>query len=183
MMGSFSEDDLQWSEQQANAPWWEEVYRQAFPDMVSMQKIPGPSRAQENGVDRLIFLGRDKVVRVDEKTRRKDWDDILLELLSCEERKTPGWLTRPLTADFIAYAFEPSRRCYLLPVLQLQRAWRLNGAFWSDLATRAHDGFSFRRGSTGSNGGGVLYHALNIVVPTDALLDAIRGALLIRWGA
>lgn len=180
-MRTFGED-LRYSEEQADAPWWGEVYREAFPDMVAMQKIPGPNKAQENGVDRLVFLARDKVLRVDEKTRRRDYDDVLLEIYSNEERKTPGWLRKPLTADYIAYAFEPTRRCYLFPVLALQRAWKLNCAHWWKLGNDGSDGFSLRRGSTRGSSGNVLYQTLNLAVPTDILLDGIRGALLVTWG-
>jgi hypothetical protein len=58
------------------------------------------------------------------------WPDILLEQWSDEARRVPGWVQKPLACDFIAYAFAPSRRCYLLPVALLQRAWRLNGREW-----------------------------------------------------
>lgn len=114
----------------AQAPWWMDIYRRAFPTLISAVMVRDDGWAQRGGIDRVITLACGRVYTVDEKVRTNDWPDILLEQWSDEERRVPGWVQKPLACDFIAYAFAPSRRCYLLPVALLQRAWRLQGRGW-----------------------------------------------------
>jgi hypothetical protein len=94
------------------------------------------------------------------KVRTADWSDILLEQWSDEGRRSPGWVQKPLARDIIGYAFAPSRRCYLLPVAPLQRAWRQNGRSW------IRD-FGQRRAM---NPG---YATASVPVPIEALMPAI----------
>jgi hypothetical protein len=129
MLHKFNED-LEYSHQVANADWWEVVYRKAFPDFLTMGDIQQNGWCQQSGVDRIIVLKSGKIIRVDEKVRREDYGDILLEFLSSEERKTPGWIEKPLNCDFIAYAVEPTKKCYLLPFETLRRAWARNRIKW-----------------------------------------------------
>jgi len=63
----------------------------------------------------------------------KVYEDIALEYLSNEQRGVPGWVCKPIRADFIAYAIAPLGRCYLLPVMQLQSAWLRQGEYWRQL--------------------------------------------------
>ena len=118
------------SESYAAAPWWLDLYRKAFPSLVSAVSVCDDGWAQRGGIDRVLTLACGRVYTVDEKVRSADWPDILLEQWSDEARRSPGWVQKPLACDFIAYAFAPSRRCYLLPVAPLQRAWRLSGRQW-----------------------------------------------------
>ena len=107
-----------------------DIYRRAFPTLVSAACVREDGWAQRAGIDRVLTLACGRVYTVDEKVRTNDWPDILLEQWSDEERRSAGWIQKPLGCDFIAYAFAPSRRCYLLPVALLHRAWRLNGRSW-----------------------------------------------------
>lgn len=104
------------SESFTDAPWWQALYRRAFPSMISAVSVRQDGWAQRGGIDRVITLASGRVYTVDEKVRTNDWPDILLERWSDEQRGKPGWIQKPLACDFIAYAFAPSRRCYLLPV-------------------------------------------------------------------
>ena len=114
----------------SDAPWWLDLYRQAFPTLVSAVCVRDDGWAQRGGIDRVLTLACGRTFTVDEKVRTSEWPDILLEQWSDEERRKPGWVQKPLACDFIAYAFAPSRRCYLLPVALLQRAWRMHGRDW-----------------------------------------------------
>jgi hypothetical protein len=107
-----------------------DLYRRAFPTLRSAVYVRDDGWAQRAGIDRVLTLACGRIYTVDEKVRSNDWPDILLEQWSDQERRIPGWVQKPLACDFIAYAFAPSRRCYLLPVALLQRAWRLNGRRW-----------------------------------------------------
>lgn len=149
-----------------DASWWTDLYRKAFPSMLSAVSVRNDGWAQRGGIDRVITLACGRVFTVDEKVRTNDWPDILLERWSDEERAKPGWIQKPLACDFIAYAFAPSRRCYLLPVAPLQRAWRLNGRHWIDRYGERH---AFNPG----------YRSSNVPVPIKALMDAITAAMVL----
>lgn len=114
----------------ADAPWWMEIYRQAFPTLISAVSVRDDGWAQRGGIDRVITLSCGRTYTVDEKVRDHEWPDVWLERWSDEARRSPGWIQKPMATDFIAYAFLPSGRCFLLPVAPLQRAWRLFGRAW-----------------------------------------------------
>ncbi|TZG26555.1 hypothetical protein FYJ91_12910 [Sphingomonas montanisoli] len=122
--------------------------------------------AQRGGVDRVLTLACGRTYTVDEKVRAEDWDDILLEQWSDEERRVPGWVQKSLACDFIAYAYAPSRVCYLLPVVPLQRAWRMHGREWIGL-------YGQRRAV---NPG---YVSVSVPVPRSALISAIAEAMIL----
>ena len=80
-------------------------------------------------------MANSKQVLIDEKVRGRNsngtvYSDIALEFISDVARRTPGWVVKPLLADYIAYAIAPLGKCYLLPVLQLQEVWRMKGEAW-----------------------------------------------------
>lgn len=95
---------------------------------------------QRAGIDRSVILENSKQILIDEKVRFRNpitkmvYTDIALEEWSDDARRTPGWAEKPLRADYIAYAIAPLGKCYLLPVIQLQSAWKQNKDKWK--ATR-----------------------------------------------
>lgn len=163
-------DSLARSHAQANAPWWIEVYRLAFPSLASAVSVRDDGWAQRGGIDRVITLASGRTITVDEKVREKDWPDVLLERWSDEARRAPGWVQKPLACDFIAYAFIPSCTCLLLPTLTLQRAWRLFGREWSE-----------KYGTVRAQNNG--YVTASVPVPRDALMAALSDAMKIVWSA
>lgn len=161
------QDSLALSEAYADAPWWLEMYRRAFPKLASAVPVRQDGWAQRGGIDRVLTLECGRTYTVDEKVRTEDWPDILLERWSDEARRIPGWVQKPLACDFIAYAFAPSGVCYLLPVVPLQRAWRQHGKEW------------IRRYGTRRTQN-VGYVSVSVPVPTDVLISAIADAMIIR---
>lgn len=119
-------------------PLWEVIYRQAFPDFASMVNHRQDGWHQRQGIDRSVTLTNSKHILIDEKARGRNaktgkvYDDIALEYWSDYERGIAGWVCKSLLADYIAYAILPLGKCYLLPVLQLQAAWRKRGQSWID---------------------------------------------------
>lgn len=170
-MHSF-ESSLRFSQEQASAPWWEPIYREAFPDFAAMTYV-GDCPAQRDGVDRIVVTKNGHVYRVDEKVRATEYADFCLEYWSKKAQRVRGWVAKDLGCDFIAYAFAPSGRCYLLPFTLLRRAWRLHGQDWVRLGEMSRDGF---RIVEAHNPG---YVSVNVAVPIDHVLDAIRSASLI----
>lgn len=149
---------------------WEQIYRLAFPTFQQMADIRADGWAQRSGVDRLVILGSSKTLKIDEKVRRKDRSDILLEYWSDEGNKKPGWIAKDLDCDYIAYAFLPSRRCFLLPFQPLRRAWHDNRARWVGRY------FQVRAQNPG-------YTTVSVAVPILVLMDAIKSALVVNWPA
>lgn len=164
------------SHQHADAPWWQRVYAAAFPGFGSMLCVRNDGWAQRGGVDRVITLKSGRTVTVDEKVRTKDWGDILLERWSDKKRRIPGWVQKDLACDYIAYAFIPSQRCYMLPFLQLRKAWTERGREWIARAEEQSDyEYTLVEADNGS------YVTESIAVPIPKLMDAISDAMVILW--
>ena len=158
---------LERSHAYSDAPWWEEVYREAFPSFHAMQCVRADGWAQRGGIDRQVFLDDGTVLKIDEKVREENWPDILLEVWSDRDRKIRGWVIKPLTCDYIAYAFAPSCVCYLLPFQMLRRAWRQNRKTWWH---------AYRHVEAENNG----YVTESVPVPIPVLLEAISTAMTIH---
>ncbi len=159
---------LEKSQSYANAPWWLEIYRKAFPDLRAAVDMRQDGWAQRGGIDRVLTLGCGKTLSIDEKVREQDWPDILLEYWSDYEHRIPGWVAKNLASDFIAYAFVPSQVCYLLPFQTLRAAWRKNGFAWVK---------DFQQVRAQNNG----YTTISVAVPTEILLRGLGDAMAISW--
>lgn len=172
------EQDLAWSQAQSSDPMWERIYRLAFPDFVAMRTAHQDMEYQRAGIDRLVELSTSRIVKIDEKVRRKEWADFFLEYISHGDK--PGWVVKPLLCDYIAYAWVPKKIGYLLPVLELQRAWRERGDRWIELGKRRQHGFDHKLiKNTPLNGSS--YTTVGVCVPIAVCLDAIRNAMVVRW--
>jgi hypothetical protein len=165
MQHSF-EESLAMSHAASDLPFWRTVYTKAFPTMAAMIDHRQDGEHQRAGIDRSIILANSKQILIDEKVRGRNkktgkvYDDIALEYWSDEGRKTPGWVCKPLRADLIAYAIAPLGRCFLLPVIPLQRAWKQYGDEWRE------NFFEVRAVNKG-------YTTVSVGVPVDILFPAI----------
>lgn len=171
---NFSES-LALSHKQADAAWWREVYAEAFPGFCSMVSVRVDGWAQRGGIDRVITLESGRTITVDEKVRAKGWPDILWEYWSDKDRKVKGWCVKELACEYIAYAFVPTQTCYLLPTLQMRKAWDLFGAGWIDKATNGVSGYSIVDADNGS------YVTRSVAVPIPVSLSAIQDAGVVSW--
>lgn len=121
---------LKFSEKASHEPFWDAVYRKAFPGMVNHMLCSGDVPTQRMGVDRLIYLNNNRELRVDEKKRLRAYPDILLEYISNDRDGAPGWMEKNLVIDYLAYAFMPTQRVYMYDWLTLRRAWVANAVAW-----------------------------------------------------
>jgi hypothetical protein len=170
------DDDLKFSHSCEDMPCWEEIYRAAFPSMSAMVNHRQDGDHQRMGIDRTVILANSKIIKIDEKARREDYGDIALEFLSNDKKKTPGWMEKELLCDYIAYAIIPSGIAYLLPVLQLQSAWRKNKADWLD---RAADPRQPKFKICKARNYGYTTHSL--AMPVDLLFAAIGANLRVKF--
>lgn len=165
---------LQASHDAHDLPIWEQMYRQAFPDMLAMHDHRDDGYWQRAGIDRSLILRSSKQILIDEKIRGKNrktgrvYDDVAIEYLSNDKTGALGWAEKPIAADYIAYAIAPLGKGYLLPVPQLQAAWRLNKDAW--LAT-------FRSREALNSG----YKTLFCPVPIAALFPAMGKQLRLTF--
>lgn len=177
---------LEYSHRQADQPYWQEVYKQAFPDMMTTLDLRHDGWQQRAGRDRAIVLSSGRMIFVDEKVRTESYPDILVEVWSTYPkngtepyRPVPvakeGWGQKPLDCDFMAYAFEPTQICHLIPFLGLRAAWAKRHLEWIDKAALRADGF---RWVVAPN---ERYNTISIAVPTKTLLAQINDALTVTW--
>jgi hypothetical protein len=169
----FSES-LAMSHAASDMPFWREIYQQAFPSMLAMIDHRQDGEHQRAGIDRSVILANSKQILIDEKVRGRNaktgkvYEDIALEFISDEARKVPGWVCKPLRADYIAYAIAPLGRCYLLPVPQLQSAWEKHGEEWRDSY------FEVRAENKG-------WTTVSVGIPVPVLFKAIGQALRVQF--
>ncbi len=111
------------------------IYQHYFGERMTMSFNDSDIEAQKQGVDRTVITQEGITWTVEEKIRppRKNgqtYQDILLEYLSSKEHGTPGWVCKPLRADWLLYINLPYQHAYLLPVFLLQDAWQSNRQQW-----------------------------------------------------
>lgn len=161
-------ESLAKSHSASDLPIWEEVYQKAFPTMLAMVDHREDGEHQRAGIDRSVILANAKQLLIDEKVRFKDYGDILIEFISNDRRQSPGWAEKDLRCDYIAYAVIPSGRCFVLPVPQLQLAWKFKKADWIQ-----------RFGTRAAQNEG--YRTINCPVPVGVLFPAITKAMNIPF--
>lgn len=158
---------LAYSELASCEPFWDAIYRRAFPNLVSHMPCPGDFQSQRMGIDRIILLSNGRTLAIDEKKREEEYPDILLEYISRDKDNVPGWIEKDLAIDFLAYAFMPSRRVYLFPWETLRRAWRTNKLMWLD---------KYKIPPARNNG----YNTLSVAVPIGLLLQSVSSASIVK---
>ena len=101
-------------------------------------------------------------VKVEEKERKKDYGDLLLEDFSNYERRTIGWTRddRKIT-DYLAYIIVPSRFAYIFYYPALRRIFIDNLDLWRER-------YPYKFGKT-FKGDVLLFTTANIVVPFNEL--------------
>lgn len=120
------QDQLEYSANLSDESSWVEFYRRLWPDLIAAVRIDKNSKFQQWGIDREVLLPNGKRFSIDEKKRKLDYGDLLLEEWSVcdfdfENKKVirgikKGWAIDPeKRCDFIAYAVQSSGKCYLLP--------------------------------------------------------------------
>lgn len=114
--------DLAYSLHEGESDVFDKFYFRIFPHLEKVELVSDIAM-QKQGVDKKLIFKNGKVVLIDEKKRRADYDDILLEEYSDRDRKKKGWLSGEKITDYIVYAFMPTKRIFIFPFLLLQRVW------------------------------------------------------------
>jgi len=161
-------ESLRSSHSASDLPIWLEIYKQAFPTLESCVDHRQDGEHQRAGIDRSLILSNSKQILIDEKVRWKSYGDIALEYWSDKARRIPGWVCKPLRADYICYAVAPIGQAYLLPVQQLQQAWTRYAEVWT---TAYDDCNAYNRN----------YVTVSCPVPIPVLFKAIGECLRVQF--
>ena len=115
---------------------------------------------QKKGIDKFIHCSNGKIISIDEKIRRKDYGDILVETYSNLEQKKYGWIIYS-QCDFIAYIIQPTKKLYMLPTTILQKTCFRNYSKWANEKTLKD---ALNKG----------YTTRNLSIPTGILLEEMK---------
>lgn len=154
--------DLEYSLEERENELFDNFYFRAFPGLAYVE-FAEDMEMQRKGIDKILHFKSGYTVTIDEKKRRKDYGDILLELWSVWERKKRGWLYT-CKCDYIVYAIMPFKKVYLLPTLLLKKAWIENQSEWIKTYKEIT---AYNRG----------YVTKSIAIPTDILLEQISNQM------
>ena len=158
------QSELDFSHKAQRRDFMRGVYEHFFPGAaVVYHDKDGPW--QRGGIDATVILPTSVTFTVDEKTRRGNWQDILLEEWSDYERQVPGWVCKPLMCDYILYSVPAAARAYLLPAGPLQQAWRTHADEWKADIHNRHDAHN--------HDGARAWYSVNWQVEPEVLLRAI----------
>lgn len=136
--------------------FWKSAYKKAFPVMLDVIDYSKDMRAQAVGIDTIVKLPFGGILRIDEKMRRKNRGDVLVEYISNDKTNTAGWIEKDLRIDFIGYAYMDTREVLFIPFVDLQNLWKIKKEYWlSKYKLPPAKNFS--------------YNTLNVAVPYNEL--------------
>lgn len=167
------EKQLTYSVELSDEPSWIEFYKKLWPDMVSAEII-NDLQQQRWGIDRRVKLKNGNEFTVDEKKRKDDWGDLLLEEWSVADfdwssrtvikGKKVGWaLDDKKRCDFIAYAIPTAGKCFLLPFELTRQTFMANITAWKNKGPKWYP-------KPAKNNG---YTTINVAVPWTVFKDAL----------
>ena len=90
--------DKEWADDPEDSAKFDRLYRSIFGDRLVKIELVTDAKRQKQGIDKILHIGCQETghpvqkITVDEKKRRSDYPDIILEVYSNTDRKTPGWL-------------------------------------------------------------------------------------------
>ena len=151
---------------ESRQPYWDNIYHQYFPNMVSQSLFDNDMTAQKNGIDRMIYMKNGDRVAIDEKVRYETYNDILLEESSSVEYHTPGWIEKDQWVDYISYFFKPTGECNIYPTYILKKAWQQNKHEWKH---------KYKKVEAVNNG----YTTVSYPIPKEILNAAIINASVV----
>ncbi len=158
---NYFQSDLEYSLNERENEIFDKFYYRIFKNLKEI-KIVNDINMQKDGIDKILIFENGKELLIDEKKRRKDYGDILLEEWSDFEKKKVGWLgDSNKETDYIVYAIMPSKKVFLFPFKLLQMAWINNYKKWRLIYKRR---FAQNIG----------YRTSNLEIPTNIVMDAIK---------
>lgn len=153
------DENLLYSVEPEESEYLDSVYKQIFPELKDIEFIKTRG-GQREGIDKRLYFKNGAIITLEEKKRRVDYGDILLEMWSVRERQILGWLYTS-HADYISYFIPSSQKLYILPLLLIRKAWVRNKEQWTnqyrELRAKNQD-----------------YTTISRAIPINVLLSAIQ---------
>jgi hypothetical protein len=158
--------DLEFSFDTKDDDFINKFYFRVFPNLDKIENVI-LMELQKRGIDKILHFKNGKQVLIDEKKRRRNYGDILIEEYSNFETKKWGWISREKHTDYIVYIIMDIQKIYLLPFLLLQKAWIKNYKQWLS-------NYGRKNAKNYNANNEFIYTTSNIAIPTTVLLTAIK---------
>jgi hypothetical protein len=145
------------------------------------------------GIDKIIKTKENKFLKLEEKIRRKDWGDFLIEIIannrfatintntrtfSFSKKRGIGWgmkaKTNDYNTDILLYYFEESNTGYLFSWKKFSRIIDKNLFNWILLARENKFGFSLKKAYNYDNYKKEKFYSENITIPKKIFLEAYK---------
>jgi hypothetical protein len=154
--------DLKYSFEEGESNLFDGLYSRIFSGLKFVEVVKDMKR-QLKGIDKVLHFNNGMQLTIDEKKRRYNYGDIILEVWSNYNQRKFGWLYT-CQCDYIVYAVMPLQKVYLLPTMLLRKAWLTHQRNWTKeyRQVRAKNKY---------------YTTVSIAIPTNILLDAISSEM------
>ena len=178
------QDQLEYSAELSDESSWVSFYKRLWPDMIAAVRIDKNSQFQRWGVDREILLPNGKRFTIDEKKRKLDYGDLLLEEWSVADfdwttktvikGKKIGWaLDAEKRCDFVAYSVPEAGKCFLLPFELTRQTFKANLSAWKAKGSAWYPKPAINDG----------YTTINVAVPYDVFKMALWQQMHRQFGS
>lgn len=123
---------------------------------------------QKKGIDKLVYLSNGRVVKLEEKLRDSNYEDVLIEAWSTffdwnDKRNRDGWIRKTnQEAELLLYVF-PNGDWLIVPFALLQTTWKRHSAAWH---SDERIGKKVARDGTKKS--------MNAAIPFDILIGALK---------
>ena len=129
---------------------------------------------QYAGIDKILHTRQNKFLKLEEKVRRVDWGDILVELIADDryanydlnnnkytysEKRGIGWGMKDYSSDLLLYFFEESQTGYLISWVKFKNMFRQMLPIWYRKAQNNEDNFAIKIAKNKK------YNSINIAIP------------------
>jgi len=138
-------------------------------------------KLQYAGVDKKVFFSNNTSLRIEEKVRRKDYGDLLIEIIAdhrfasvdmvkrkiiSTKKRGLGWGFKDYQTDLLVYYYESTKRGYMLSWKKFKEMLKVNFNFWYGLAINNSYGFSIKKAKN-RDINGEEYFSINITIPKN----------------
>jgi len=138
--------------------------------------IPKTNKSvQFKGIDKIVMTAGGKIFKIEEKVRRRDYGDILVELYAdnnfyLKAHRGTGWIMKDYSCDIIMFYYENTDRSIIFSWKMFQYIFKIKMSEWYDYAKNRQFGFSLKKAENTYRNGGK-YHSLNMVVPEKFFME------------
>lgn len=144
--------------------WWDAIYHKTFANIVRIERMPTGTAIQKSGIDVILHRENGTQIAIDEKTRDKDYGDLLLEFESTAE--LPGWIEKDAPIDWLFYGVYPQGEYWALPWPILKSVWLEQGEAW---LKRYH----IKQAHNKSPQSGMQWVSRSVAVPWNVILSEV----------